>query len=69
MENEVKELKRESFRFNHQNDHVDDFCFQHGCVHNYKELSFVVKVVWTLSNGQATVERRFSVKKLLWKQI
>lgn len=38
MENEVKELKRDSFKLNHQNDSLDDFYFQHAYVPNYKEL-------------------------------
>lgn len=63
MVNEIKELKRESFKFNHQNDCLHDFYFQHACVHNYKELSFVVKVVSALSHGQVTVECGFSINK------
>ena len=38
MENEDKELKRESFKLNHQNDSLDDFYFQRAYVPNYKEL-------------------------------
>ena len=37
MKNEIKELKRDSFKFNHQNDCLDDFYFQHARVHNYRE--------------------------------
>ena len=37
MKNEIKELKRDSFKFNHQNDCLDDFHFQHARVHNYRE--------------------------------
>ena len=32
-------------------------------IENYKELAFVVKLVLTLSHGQASIERNFSVGK------
>ena len=60
VENEVKELKTDSFKFDPKNDRLDDFYFQHACVNNYKDLSFVLRVVLTLSHGQASVERGFS---------
>ena len=56
VENEVKELKTDSFKFDPKNDRLDDFYFQHTCVNNYKDLSFVLRVVLTLSHGQASVE-------------
>ena len=55
VENEVKKLKTDSFKF----DRLDDFYFQHVCVNNYKDLLFVLRVVLTLSHGQA-FERGFS---------
>ena len=63
LENEVKELKTDSFKFDPKNDRLDDFYFQHACVNNYKDLSFVLRVVLTLSHGEASVERGFSFNK------
>ena len=60
VENEVKELKTDSFKFHPKNDRLDDFYFQHPFVNNYKDLSFILRVVLTLSHGQASVERGFS---------
>ena len=63
VENEVKELKTDSFKFDSKNDRLDDFYFQHACVNNYKDLSFVLRVVLTLIHGQASVEQGFSFNK------
>ena len=58
---EIKAIKKESFKFDYQNDRLDDFYFQKACVKDYKELSFVIRLVLTLSHGQAAVERGFSL--------
>ena len=39
------------------------FYFQYSCVHNYKELQLVVKVVMTLGRDQATVKSGQIVNK------
>ena len=44
-----------------ESDPLDNFFFQKVNIQNYKTLSFVVKLVLTLSHGQAFVERQFSV--------
>ena len=64
---EVKELKDESYKFDYEKDRLDDFYFQHASIKNYKELSFVVKVVLIVSHGQAAVERGFSLNNSLVK--
>ena len=40
-----------------------DFYFKKMNVDKYKELAFVCKVIFTLSHGQSSVERGFSVSK------
>ena len=61
MDIEIKAIKLESFKFTHPKDRLDDFYYQHASISNYKELSFVVRLVLTLSHGQAAVEGGFSV--------
>ena len=61
MDIEIKAIKLESFKFTHPKDRLDDFYYQHACISNYKELSFIVRLVLTLSHGQAAVERGFSI--------
>ena len=48
-------------KFKEESDQLDNFFFQKVSIQNYKTLSFVVKLVLTLSHGQASVERQFSV--------
>ena len=51
MDIEIKAIKLESFKFTHPKDRLDDFYYQHACISNYKELSFVIRLVLTLSHG------------------
>ena len=44
-------------------DRLDHFFFHKMNIENNKELAFVVKLVLTLSHGQASIERNFSVGK------
>ena len=46
---------------------LDVFCFQTIGLHKYKELKYVMKVILTLSHGQASVERGFSINKSVLK--
>ena len=48
-------------KFKEESDQLDNFFFQKVSIQNYKTLSFVVRLVLTLSQGQASVERQFSV--------
>ena len=61
MDIEIKAIKPESFKFTHPKDRLDDFYYHHACISNYKERSIVVRLVLTLSHGQAAVERGFSI--------
>ena len=44
---------------------LDDFFFKLVGVEKYKDLSFLLKIVLTLSHGQAAVERSFSLGNAL----
>ena len=44
---------------------LDDFYFKLGGMTKYKDLSFLLKIVLTLSHGQAVVERNFSLGNAL----
>ena len=57
----VNIVKFENFSAN--DDNLDDFYFRFIGIEKYKELSFLVKIVLTLSHGQASVERSFSLSK------
>ena len=48
-------------KFKEESDQLDNFFFQKVSIQNYKTLSFAVRLVLTLSHGQASVERQFSV--------
>ena len=40
---------------------LDNFSFEKVGIQNYKKLSYIVRVIFVLSHGQASVERGFSV--------
>ena len=44
---------------------LDDFFFKLVGVEKYKDLSFLLKIVFTLSHSQATVEQSFSLGNAL----
>ena len=46
---------------------LDVFFFSYTDIVKYKELSFLVKMILTLSHGQAAVERGFSINNSLSK--
>ena len=46
---------------------LDVFFFSYTDIVKYKELPFLVKMILTLSHGQAAVERGFSINNLLSK--
>ena len=54
-------MKFENFSANDTN--LDDFYFRFIGIEQYKEFSFLVKIVLTLSHGQASGERSFSLNK------
>ena len=59
----VNIVKFENFSANDTN--LDNFYFRFIRIEKYKELSFLVKIVLTLSDGQASVECSFSLNKLV----
>ena len=58
---EFKKFRVEFEEFKEESDRLGNFFFQKVNIQNYKTLSFVVKLVLTLSHSQASVERQFSV--------
>ena len=57
---EVKTVQRESVIFSQKDDRLDDCYFKVANISKDKDLSFVVKLIFTLSHGQASVEHVFS---------
>ena len=60
QENEVKKMRHEFSGFCSNESRLDDFYFKTVGIGKYKELSFVLKRILTISHGQASVERGFS---------
>ena len=59
-------LYAEEFRcFDSSTKDLDEFYFNDIDLQRFKELSFLVKIILTLSHGHAFVERRFSVSNKL----
>ena len=56
------ECKNQNDNFSRQDDQLDHFYFHVVRIQKYGELAFVVKLVLTLSHGQAAAERCFSVR-------
>ena len=57
---ELKVYKDMFIEFNKESDRFDDLYFKKCNINRYKELAGVVKILSTLSHGQASVEQRFS---------
>ena len=58
---EVKAMQRQLVTFSQKVDQFDDFYFKVASISKCKDLLFVVKLILTLSHGQASVEREFSL--------
>ena len=61
IDNRLFQLEFEEF--DRQKTRLDDFFFKVLDIRSHKELQSVVKLVLTLSHGQAAVERGFSINK------
>ena len=61
IDNEVKKYRAKVQAFDENHDWLDGFCFNQGFANNYANLSFVIKVVLTLSHNQAFTEHQFRV--------
>ena len=62
LENEVKTHKQKFENFDPKNTRLDTFYFKDLDIGKYKELSFVIRLIFTLSHGQSAVERSFSLR-------
>ena len=60
-QNELKHAKLTGSKFEKVKDRLDDFYVKELCVLPYKELSFVIKIMLTMSLGQVAVERGFNI--------
>ena len=66
-ENELKKMQQEFSDFCPEENRLDVFYFQTVGISKHKELSFVLKLVLTMSHGQAAVERGFSHNNAILK--
>ena len=60
IDNEFKIYRAKVEEFDESQDQLDDFYFNQVFANNYTDLSFVIKVVHTLSHGQASTEQQFN---------
>ena len=65
---ELKVYQYMFIEFNKESDRFDDLYYKKCNINRYKELAGVVKILLTLSHGQASVERRFSENKTVLAQ-
>ena len=66
-DNEVKKIQPEFSGFSLKECRIDDFYFKTVGVAKYKELSFILKLLLTMSHGQAAVERGVSHNNAILK--
>ena len=59
--NELKRYRAKLEEFDENHDGLGDFCFNQVFANNYADLSFVIKVVLTLSHDQTFTEPQFSI--------
>ena len=64
LDNECERYK-EKFQSFSEKTRLDNFYFSEIGVQKYQELSFVIRLLLTLSHGQSAVERDFSLRKNL----
>ena len=68
IDSEVEKLRAEFEVFDQKLHRLDEFYFQKVQIQNYKTLSFLLKIIFTLSHGQAVVERGFSINQQVINQ-
>ena len=61
IDNELKKYRAKVQAFDENHDWLDNFCFNQAFANNYADLSFVIKVVLTLSDDQAFTEQQVSI--------
>jgi len=64
LEDDLKKYQLEFKEFNPESKRLDGFFFHDIGVHKYKSLSFVLRLILTMSHGQASVERGFSINNM-----
>ena len=60
LDDDCKKLNEKFVEFDRNEHRLDDFYFKDVCVQKYDDLSYVIRIILTLSHGQASVERGFS---------
>lgn len=63
LETDLKKLNLEFNQFDRKKQRLDDFYFHLVKIQNFESLAFILKLILTLSHGQAAVERLFSINK------
>ena len=56
LDNDLEELRLDAIKFVQEDERLDNFYFKKLNARKYTELSFVIRLILTLSHGQASVE-------------
>ena len=64
-ENYPKTISDKFAEFDESSCRLDEFYFEKIGIQKYGELSFVIRLILTLSHGQASVERGFSINNAI----
>ena len=56
LDNDLEELRLDATKFVQEDERLDNFYFKKLNARKYTELSFVIRLILTLSHGQASVE-------------
>ena len=56
LDNDLEELRLDAIKFVQEDERLDNFYFKKINARKYTELSFVIRLILTLSHGQASVE-------------
>ena len=63
--NDRKTISNKFAEFDESSCPLDEFYFKNIGIQKYGELSFVIRLILTLSHGQASVERGFSINNAI----
>ena len=63
--NDRKTISNKFAEFDESSCRLDEFYFKNIGIQKYGELSFVIRLILTLSHGQASVERGFSINNAI----
>ena len=56
LDNDLEELRLDAIKFVQEDERLDNFYFKKLNARKYTELSFVIRLILTLSHGLASVE-------------